>query len=320
LYVLLGTDYFDHIYGEWETRKFNALDIIERIHPLFVFAISPKAISRPSLPSEHSPLASVETSNGLKILNTLCQHRDTNKEVLVTSCSNNRNYMEYYVFQRLSMLENYKMLTIIPEPDTHCHTMFMDATHVYIIGGRVLAGWTTSSCYSIPWNMEDNKKKKKYVEIPRMSVPRHNHVGVLLNNRYYVFGGMLENGFNTIESCEHFDITSQTWHTISSLPKPLPTRLECAVVLSDRIIAVVGRMVDSVNCKVQLYDTIANTWSTADWSLPFYSIDSGFVADCTLINGKKYLFAMLTSIDISMIIAELYSPFAIGQWTEFCIR
>lgn len=60
--------------------------------------------------------------------------------------------------------------------------------------------------------------RKNWVLMPQMNVKRFGHASVVVQNRYiYVFGGRDEND-RTLDSVERFDITTNSWSLIESMP------------------------------------------------------------------------------------------------------
>jgi hypothetical protein len=303
-------DYFSHLYGDLfyrTTRKLNIVDILTCTDIL------------EEIPADNLSCGEHEV---------VCQYHDAHREVVAVN-----DHPGFCIYQRVPPSSEYKLITVVPRPTKQNNTMFMDSTHMYVIGGRTATSTllTTSDCYNIPWNSEENEQK--YVQIAPMKSSRHYHVGVLLKNRYYVFGGM--RGHHFINNCEYLDLASQTWHSITPLPDTITLKLQCAFALNTTTIAVCGGSVEdmSTTCKVQLFDTMTDTWSSANWSLPFGNGCwplSGFVVDYTLINGKRYLFAMQHSHSTSLALAEIQltlslrpvlplpeSPYRYGLWCKY---
>lgn len=100
--------------------------------------------------------------------------------------------------------------------------------------------------------------------------PRRAFGGALLDDRYYMIGGMRE-GFQLVESCDVYDFESASW---SSLPCPAKPRISPEVaVLDGKIYMAGGSSPDEEgnirpNTSMEVYDPAMRTWSTVMETLP----------------------------------------------------
>jgi len=109
--------------------------------------------------------------------------------------------------------------------------------------------------------------------IPRMNTERRDAGIIAYDNEIFVFGGM--QGYGTmLSTCECYNIITNSWKLLTTMP-----HAKCSthtVILHSSIIAILGgeyynynQIKYSYSDEVLLYNVDANTWSVAEWKLPF---------------------------------------------------
>ncbi|MCH2146050.1 MAG: hypothetical protein MK082_13045 [Phycisphaerales bacterium] len=106
----------------------------------------------------------------------------------------------------------------------------------------------------------------------RLRTPRRAFGGVLVEDKYYMLGGMRED-FQLVDDCEAFDFESRSWE---SIPSPERTRLSPEAVAIGHRIFLAGGMSPKVgseglepNRSLEMFDTRTGAWRTIVEELPF---------------------------------------------------
>jgi hypothetical protein len=101
-----------------------------------------------------------------------------------------------------------------------------------------------------------NKSGWNHSAIPSMICERWIHSVSSLDDSIFVFGGTSGNR-RSLSSCESFDIRSNKWKSISSMP--VERGSHSSIIIGDQIL-LVGGFPDTT--QIDSYDAVTNTWTT----------------------------------------------------------
>lgn len=123
------------------------------------------------------------------------------------------------------------------------------------------------SVFCLDLKAKEKAFKKSAVKLPRV---RRAFAGALLENKYYLIGGMKE-GFQLVEPCDVFDFQTKSW---SSIPAPSRLRISPQMVALDGRLFICGGRSKSPkgnfvpNKSLESYDPATKTWTTILEELP----------------------------------------------------
>jgi len=109
--------------------------------------------------------------------------------------------------------------------------------------------------------------------IPVMNTPRAYAATVAFRDQLFVFGGTKKDHSSLLSTCECYNNINDSWTSLLDMPGARSTMH--AIIINSNTIAILGGIldVDTGYCceEVFLYTINTNTWSIADWKLPFPS-------------------------------------------------
>lgn len=158
--------------------------------------------------------------------------------------------------------DSWKLITPIPEKRSQ-HAGAAYNQFLYISGGldrqRVLATF---------WRYDP--KQDVWQALPDMLRARADHSMFGIDDKIYVCGGWTEEAItehrNPVESIDVFDIESNSWHTVTTIPTP---KYHAGCVAVDKCIYILGgllshSMFNRASSTVEYFDIETNKWALLD--------------------------------------------------------
>lgn len=124
------------------------------------------------------------------------------------------NYLPTDTIYVYDVLNNqWNLVANLPSKLAYLSACLLPDNRVLITGGTDSNGNTVSSVYV--YNPIDNSIS----QVSSMNYARENHTCIYYNGYVYVFGG--DNGNTALDSIEKYDVASDNWEIVGSLPRPV---------------------------------------------------------------------------------------------------
>lgn len=122
------------------------------------------------------------------------------------------NLVQYYDDEK----KTWKILTIMPYNSAH-HCVVDVNNFLFLLGGE--DQWNPNGKHSTNFNSRYDPRFNSWIQLPPMQERRASFYACRLDKHLYVIGGRNESGY--LSSVECYNLETNEWHYVSSLPQPL---------------------------------------------------------------------------------------------------
>ena len=189
-----------------------------------------------------------------------------------------------------------------------CHP---DLGVMFYCGGYTIRGGPVKSCWMY------NPATGKWVKLQPMSKGRSDFtLHVLPSSRYIMAVGGWGGGYSLLAECEQFDLVTQTWRPVRSLPG---VRDDHAGVVCDDLLYVTGGYVGddlAITATVLVYDEVIDTWQDAPPMLHARTCHSaGAIPGSVVVCGGRTRADRSSSSNLIDVLSVEKFDTATRQWT-----
>ena len=175
-------------------------------------------------------------------------------------------------------------------PHLRGHSVCISGSEIFVFGGRSEDGNHQNATWMLSGYSQPERMLYKKVEGVPEALPRSHHSVVVVDDKMFVFGGILDSIFLCPQQIPFLNLSNSSWDYLNTSGKvPLPTSHNASCLSpSGSSIYLLGGVSASGECNSSLYELNlkTNCWIEIKLSIPFYwGHTLSVVGNCLLLIG-----------------------------------